>query len=161
MAETIQDSVSRSAKRRPSNVNRAGEPFGGGIPLALLAIAVTLLGFWHTFFSSLAKSMLRIMLQGWSSTGWLVLVLVQASLIRFREFKWHRVVGWSSLLVFAVLIVTSLHMMALMLARARALAQPFDIAKLFGYSDVTALPLLIIATSAAIICVRIATSIRA
>ena len=29
---------------------RNGSPFGGGIPLALFAIAVTAIGFWRTFF---------------------------------------------------------------------------------------------------------------
>jgi hypothetical protein len=151
MAEMIRDLVNGPARRRPSTINRAGDPFGGGVPLALLAIAITLLGFWRTFFSQLGNVDFAHQLHGWLSTGWLVLVLVQASLIGFRKFKWHRVLGWSSVAVFTLLIITSCHMLTLMLAEVGPLAQPFEMAKIFGYSDVTALPLLVIAYVAAIV----------
>ena len=151
MAETIQQSVNRPAKSRPSNVNRAGDPFGGGVPLALVAIGVTLLGFWRTFFSQLENVDFAHQLHGWLSTGWLVLVMVQASLIGARKFKWHRMLGWTSVGVFTLLIITSCYMLTLMLAGVGRLAQPFHMAKIFGYSDVTALPLLIIAYVAAIV----------
>jgi hypothetical protein len=42
-------------------------------------------------------------------------------------------------------------MLTLMLAGKGALAQPFEMAKIFGYADVTALPLLIIAYVGAIV----------
>ena len=147
MSATIKPSVSRSVNR---SVNRAGDPFGGGIPLALVAIAVTVIGFWRTFFTQLGNTDAAHMLHGVSSTGWLVLVLAQAALIRSRQFKWHRVVGWSSLLLFAVLIVSSWQMMALLLS-GKGGPLPFEAAKLFVYSDVTALPLLIICYAGAII----------
>lgn len=140
MATTIAQALNRSIKR-PGN--RAGDPFGGGIPIALVAIAVTLLGFWRTFFSQLGHVDAAHMLHGAASTGWLVLVLTQATLIRFRQFQWHRVIGWSSLLLFAVLLVSSWHMMALLLS-GKGAPMSFPDAKLFVYSDVTALPLFII-----------------
>lgn len=143
MVATLRQPLRRSA-------NRAGDPFGGGIPLALVAIAVTLIGFWRTFFSQLGQVDVAHMLHGVASTGWLVLVLAQAALIRLREFKWHRIVGWSSLLLFAVLLVTSWHMMALLLS-GKGAPMPFQTAKLFVYSDVTALPLFIICYGGAII----------
>ena len=145
MAATIERSVNRNR-----SINRAGDPFGGGIPMALAAITVTLFGFWRTFFSQLGNVDAAHMLHGASSTGWLVLVLAQAALIRAREFKWHRVLGWSSLLLFAVLLVTSWHMMALLLS-GKGAPMPFELAKLFVYSDVTALPLFIICYAGAII----------
>jgi hypothetical protein len=151
MAATIEQSVNRSVNRplnRPRN--RAGDPFGGSIPLALVAIAVTLIGFWRTFFSKLGHVDAAHMLHGAASTGWLVLVLAQATLIRSRQFKWHRVVGWSSLLLFAVLLVTSWHVMALLLS-GKGAPMPFQFAKLFIYSDVTALPLFIICYAGAIV----------
>lgn len=151
MAETLQQSAGSPVRKRPSNVNRAGDPFGGGVPLALLAIAITLLGFWRTFFSRIGEVDFEHQLHGWLSTGWLVLVLVQASLIGFRQFKIHRVLGWISVAVFTLLIITSCHMLTLMLAGKGPLAQPFAMAKIFGYSDFTALPLLIIAYVAAIV----------
>jgi hypothetical protein len=85
-------------------------------------------------------------------TGWLVLVLVQAGLIRSRDIKLHRILGWSSLAIFAVMIITSCQMLVLMLSgKTPGLAMPFELAKLFAYSDVTALPLVIICYSGAII----------
>jgi len=143
MVATLQQPVSRPAKR-------AGDPFGGAIPLALLAIAVTLIGFWRTFFSKLDHVDVAHMAHGVASTGWLVLVLAQATLIRSRQFNWHRVVGWGSLLLFTALLVTSWHMMALLLS-GKGAPMPFQIAKLFIYSDVTALPLFIICYAGAII----------
>lgn len=128
---------------------RSTDPFGGGMPMALLALAVTGLGFWRTFFSRLGEVDVPHMLHGASSTGWLVFVLVQASLIRSRDFKWHRRLGWASVALFVTLIVTSWHMMVLMLSPGNPL--PFELAKLFAYSDVTALPLLVIAYVGAII----------
>lgn len=142
-AETPTGTPGKKAKRRST------EPFGGGIPLALLALAVTALGFWRTFFSVLADVDAVHMLHGASSTGWLVLVLVQAALIRSRLFKAHRVLGWSSVLLFAVLIVTSWQVLALMLSGKSGV--PFDFAKLFAYSDITAVPLMVICYAGAII----------
>lgn len=124
------------------------EPFGGAIPMALLALAVTALGFWRTFFSQLGNVDFAHMLHGATSTGWLVLVLVQATLIRTRDYKWHRILGWTSVPIFIVLIVTSWHMMALMMSPANRL--PFELGKFFLYSDLTALPLLAITYVAAI-----------
>ena len=144
MAATIERSVSRPAKR-------SNDVFGGGKPMAIAAIVVTLFGFWRTFFSRLGQVDAAHMLHGALATGWLVLVLVQASLIRSRQFKWHRVLGWASLPVFLLLIASSFYMITLMLSAKGGLAIPFETAKIFGYSDVTALPLLIIIYAGAII----------
>lgn len=148
MTEAIERAVNRPV---PRMVNRAKDPFGGGVPMALTAIAVTLLGFWRTFFSQLGNVDAAHLLHGMLSTGWLVLVLVQASLIGFRKFKWHRALGWTSVVVFVMLIVTSCHMLILMMSGTGPTPIPFEMAKIFGYSDVTALPLLIIAYAGAII----------
>jgi hypothetical protein len=135
------------AKRPPRK--GAMEPFGGARTMALVAITVTLIGFWRTFFSILGQVDLPHMLHGATSTGWLVLVLVQASLIRSRQFKWHRLVGWSSTVLFALLLASSWYMLALMLSGKSGV--PYDFAKLFALSDVTAVPLMIVAYGAAIV----------
>ena len=79
---TVAEQPSKPATKRP--VKRLSDPFGGGIPMALLALTVTALGFWRTFFSQLGNVDVPHMLHGASSTGWLVLVLVQSTLIRSR-----------------------------------------------------------------------------
>lgn len=124
------------------------EPFGGAVPMALLALTVTALGFWRTFFSQLGNVDFAHMLHGATSTGWLILVLVQATLIRTRDHRWHRILGWVSVPIFLTLIASSWHMMALMMSPTSRL--PFGLGKLFLYSDVTALPLLAISYAAAI-----------
>lgn len=146
MATTAEQQTDPPARRQKK---RASEPFGGATAMALLAIAVTLIGFWRTFFSILGGVDAAHMLHGATSTGWLVLVLTQAALIRSRKFKWHRLLGWSSVLLFAALLGSSWHMLALMLSGTSGL--PFDFAKLFALSDVTAVPLMIIAYGAAIV----------
>ena len=116
--------------------------------MAVLAIAVTLIGFWRSFFSNLGEVSLANMVHGASSTGWLVLVLIQATLIRSRHFKLHRILGWSSILLFAVILVSSWDVLSHMLSGQSGL--PFEFAKLFALSDVMAVPLMIVAYAAAI-----------
>ncbi len=139
--------ASTAAEQRPKR--RSTDPFGGGIPMALLALAVTVIGFWRTFFSVLPQTDALHMWHGASSTGWLVLVLVQASLIQSRLYKWHRMLGWASILLFISLMLSSWKVLALMLA-GKGAPMPFEFAKLFALSDVTALPLFFIAYVAAI-----------
>ena len=97
-----------------AQTRRSSEPFGGARALALLAIAVTLIGFWRTFFTQLGNTDTLHMLHGASSVGWLVLVLVQASLIRARKFNAHRLLGCCSLLLFTLLLVSAWNVLVLM-----------------------------------------------
>lgn len=128
------------AAKRP--VKRATDPFGGGIPMVLVALAMTGIGFWRTFFSKLGHVDAVHLLHGTIMTGWLVMVMVQATLIRNRKFKLHRTIGWASTALFVVMIVTSWQMIALMLSGKTGI--PFQFAKPFAYSDLVTLPLLII-----------------
>lgn len=147
MATTAQQPASGPGGRR---ARRNTEPFGGAATIAWLAIAVTLIGFWRTFFTVLPGTDFVHHLHGWSATGWLVLVLVQASLIRSRNFRLHRILGWSSLALFTLLLVSAWRMLAIMLSGNSHVPVPYDFAKLFALSDVTAVPLMIIAYGAAI-----------
>src|SRR5258706_2215802 len=101
---TIAEPPASVAEPGPGRTRRrAFEPFGGGVPMALLALAVTGIGFWRTFFSQLGNIDAAHMWHGATSTGWLVLVLVQASLIGSRQYQWHRAIGWASALLFVAL----------------------------------------------------------
>lgn len=126
------------------------EPFGGAAAMAWLAIAVTLIGFWQTFFAILPSVGFAHQLHGWTATGWLVLVLVQASLINSRNYRLHRLLGWSSIVLFTLLLASAWRMLAIMLAGRSAVPVPYDFAKLFALSDVTAVPLMIVAYVGAI-----------
>jgi hypothetical protein len=81
-------------------------------------------------------------------TGWIALVLTQAMLIRSRQFRWHRILGWSSLALFVAMVVTSCQMIALMLSGKTHL--PFEAAKFFGYSDILDMPLMLVLFGSAI-----------
>jgi hypothetical protein len=126
----------------------ATTPFAGGIPIALIGLVATALGFFPTFFSRLGQVDLAHLLHGWIMTGWLALVLVQAVLIRQRQYKWHRILGWSSVAMFIAMFVTSCQMIVLMLSGRTGL--PFEMAKFFAYSDLVDLPLLLILYGGAI-----------
>ena len=119
--------------------------------MALLALAVTLIGFWRSFFTVLPQTDAIHMWHGASSTGWLVLVLVQASLIRSRRYRWHRLLGWASLLAFASLMVSAWAVLAMMLAGKGAPTALRICQAVRPLSDVTALPLFAAAYVAAIV----------
>ena len=127
---------------------KSTEPFGGAITMVLVGLAMTGIGFWRTFFSKLGQVDAVHMVHGVIMTGWLLLVIVQASLIRGRQFRVHRLIGWSSTVLFAAMVVTSWQIVALMLSGKTGI--PFQFAKPFAYSDLTTLPLMIILYSAAI-----------
>jgi len=142
---TMADTKVTRTKRRNT------EPFGGAATMAWIAIAVTLIGFWRTFFAILPSVDLAHQLHGWTATGWLVLVLTQAWLIRSRRHRLHRILGWSSLVLFTLLLASAWRMLAIMLSGHSHVPVPYDFAKLFALSDVTAVPLMIIAYGAAIV----------
>lgn len=116
-------------------------PFGGAIPIAAIGIVATVVGFTPTFFLRLSEVDAIHMVHGWTMTGWIVLVLVQSLLIRTRHYRYHRILGWSSLALFVAMVVTSCQVFILMLSGKSGL--PFEAAKFFGYSDIVDLPLLI------------------
>ena len=123
--------------------------FGGVLAISLVSIAVTLIGFWRTFFARLLETDFAHHLHGWTATGWLVLVLVQASLIRSRKHQLHRSLGWASIAFFIALLASGWHMMALMLSGKTHV--PFEWGKLFVFSDIIMVPLMVIAYVTAIV----------
>jgi hypothetical protein len=134
---------------RPKKKRNAGaSPFGGAIPIALIGLFATALGFFPTFFSRLSQVDAAHLVHGWIMTGWLVLVLTQALLIRQRQYKWHRILGWSSVAMFVAMFVTSWLMVVLMLSGKSGL--PFNLAKFFAYTDLIDMPLLLILYGGAI-----------
>jgi len=126
---------------RPHRQRKPVGPFAGSIPIAVIGLVATIIGFMPTFFLRLAQIDAIHLVHGWTMTGWIVLVLAQSLLIRGRRFKAHRMLGWSSLALFVAMVVTSCQVIALMLSGKSGL--PFEAAKFFGYSDIVNLPLLL------------------
>lgn len=141
MAET--PAPDRKGKKR----KHAG-PFAGAVPIAAIGLVGTAIGFFPTFFARLGEVDFIHQLHGWTMTGWLVVVLTQALLIRSRRFKWHRLLGWSSVALFALMFATSWQMVVLMLSGKTHL--PFDMAKFFAWTDLVNMPLLLILYGGAI-----------
>jgi len=133
---------------RSSRKKKAQTPFVGGIPIAVIGLFATIVGFSPTFFSRLSEVRTVHLVHGWTMTAWIVLVLTQALLIRNRKHKWHRTLGWASLALFVAMVATSAQVIALMLSGKSGL--PFEGAKFFGYSDLVDMPLMIFFFCAAI-----------
>lgn len=133
---------------RSSRKKKAQTPFVGGIPIAVIGLFATIVGFFPTFFSRLSEVRTVHLVHGWTMTAWIVLVLTQALLIRNRKHKWHRTLGWTSLALFVAMVATSAQVIALMLSGKSGL--PFEGAKFFGYSDLVDMPLMIFFFCAAI-----------
>lgn len=134
-----------SPRRRP----HAASPFAASIPMAAIGLAATLIGFMPTFFIRLGQVDTAHLIHGWTMIFWLLLVLGQALLINARNYRLHRILGWSSLALFALMVGSSCQMIALMLSGKTHL--PFAMAKFFAYSDIVDLPLLLILFGGAII----------
>jgi hypothetical protein len=133
---------------RPRRKRKIASPFGGAIPIATIGIVATVVGFLPTFFLRLGQVDAIHLVHGWTMTGWVTLVLTQALLIRARQYKYHRILGWSSLALFVAMLVTSSQVFILMLSGKSGL--PFEAAKFFGYSDIADWPLLVFSFGAAI-----------
>jgi hypothetical protein len=141
-------SPASTAQSRPAAKRKAPSPFAGGIPMAAIGLVATAIGFLPTFFMRLNQVDVPHLIHGWTMIAWLLLVVVQASLIGKRQYRAHRVLGWCSLGLFVAMVGSSLQMMALMLSGKTHL--PFAFAKFFGYSDIVDLPLLFLLYGGAI-----------
>jgi hypothetical protein len=72
----------------------------------LAALAITVAGFWPSFFGILGQVTRSDLLHGWSATGWLTLTVVQALLIGVRRPRLHRILGYASLALALLVVVT-------------------------------------------------------
>jgi hypothetical protein len=141
-ATTAADAGRKARKRVPAT------SFKGGIPIASIGLFATIIGFSPTFFSRLGEVDVVHLMHGWIMTGWILVVLAQALLIRSMRYEWHHRLGWSALGLFLAMVFTSCQVLALMLSGKSRL--PFEAAKFFGYSDIVDMPLLVFFFCAAI-----------
>ena len=78
----------------------------------VLAIAVvTLSGFVPTYFLRLEAAMPRHHLHVAAASSWILLLLLQPLLASKRQLQWHRLLGWSSVIVFPLLAGTSIYIL--------------------------------------------------
>lgn len=128
----------------------AGRPFYGNawLWLALVLVAV-LIGFWPSFFARPAQNALPHLVHGTVCTGWLLLLIVQATLVRARKLAWHRALGKTGYVMLPMVIVTGAWVLHLMLAGQTRLPPPLPL--VLGYIDFGTLVFLAVAFTLAIV----------
>ena len=65
--------------------------------------AVTFVSFWPSFFSAIVNIETHIIIHGVSAIAWMLLTIIQASLIKSGWRKYHRTVGYFSLTLAATI----------------------------------------------------------
>jgi uncharacterized membrane protein len=83
-------------------------------PLFATALALAVVGFWPGFFAKLAETPLPHHVHGWSATAWMTLPLLQLALIRSGRRGLHRLVGYTSLALAAIVAVSGVYVVRMM-----------------------------------------------
>jgi hypothetical protein len=117
-----------------------------------LLFAVTFFSFWPSFFSALTNSATPYIIHGFTATGWMVLAIAQAAVIRSRWRTHHRIVGYASLVLAAVTVVSGVQMIKIMVGRDPAEVADRHVA--FLYVDATGLILFVALLWRAILAAR-------
>lgn len=117
--------------------------------------AITFAIFWPTFFSALVRIDPPIIVHGISATLWSVLTVVQAILIKTGRRRPHRLLGYSSLALGCVLVLSGIQMVRQMVFRegVDGLGERFLTLKI-AYIDMTALALFGLFLTTAIMAAR-------
>ncbi len=80
-------------------------PFKWSVPYVLFFIGVTLLGFWQSYFSALARVPLAFHVHALTALLWLALLLLQSWSIHHGRKDLHKAVGKASFVIFPLLIL--------------------------------------------------------
>jgi uncharacterized membrane protein len=83
-------------------------------PIFAIALALTIGGFWPSFFSKLSDAPLPHHVHGWSATAWIILPLLQYGLIRRGQRRLHRLVGYASLVLAGIVAVSGVYVVRMM-----------------------------------------------
>ena len=104
--------------------------------------AITFVSFWPSFFSAIVNIETHIIIHGISAIAWMLLTVIQAALIKSGWRKHHRTVGYFSLSLAAILVLSGLQVIQTMLFGENGTADGIDLlAVKFFYIDFTALVL--------------------
>lgn len=83
-------------------------------PIFAAALALAVVGFWPSFFAKLPDTPLPHHVHGWSATAWMILPLLQYGLIRSGRRSLHRLVGYASLGLAAIVAASGVHVVRMM-----------------------------------------------
>lgn len=82
----------------------------------LLAFAVTVAGFWPSYFSRLGETGAAHHFHGITASLWMLILIIQPLLYRLNKMKLHRMVGRSTFLVVPLVVIGGVMMMHIMLS---------------------------------------------
>jgi hypothetical protein len=103
---------------------------------------ITFLSFWPSFFSAIVNVETHIVIHGISAIAWMLLTIVQASLIKSRWRRYHRKVGYFSLTLATTLVLSGLYVLQTMVLKEGGMVDGVpSLAIKFFYIDITALAL--------------------
>ena len=103
---------------------------------------VTFVSFWPSFFSAIVNIETHIVIHGISAIAWMLLTVVQALLIKSGLRKHHRLIGYISISLAAVVVLSGLWVIQTMLYGETGTADGIPLlAVKFFYIDFTALVL--------------------
>ncbi len=117
--------------------------------LFVAALAVTLFGFWPSFFSDPAQLDVWRLGHGVFATLWILLLILQAWLIGHKRRTWHRGLGRTSILLLPPLLITAGHAVYTMLS-AGPEGLPRDLRLTLAYVDMTSLVMFVVCWGLAI-----------
>lgn len=80
-------------------------PFKWGIPYMVFFVAITLIGFWTTYFSNIAGVPIEFHVHAVTALVWLALLLLQTWSIQNGKNQLHKTTGKASFLLFPLLIL--------------------------------------------------------
>jgi hypothetical protein len=104
--------------------------------------AITFLSFWPSFFSAIVNIETHIVIHGISAIAWMLLTIIQASLIKSRWRRYHRRVGYTSLALAAILVLSGLQVLQTMILREGGAVDGIPLLAIkFFYIDLTGLVL--------------------
>lgn len=94
-----------------------GSQFAQPWPYFALACILVAAGFYPTFYAVLTTLDTARLLHGSAATAWMLLPLLQYWLVRSRRYEAHRLVGYASLALAALVVVTGLRVVQTMVLR--------------------------------------------
>ena len=101
---------------------------------------ITFLSFWPSFFSAIVNIETHIIIHGISAIAWMLLTIIQASLIKSRWRRYHRKVGYTSLALAATLVLSGLYVLQTMVLKEGGMVDGVpSLAIKFFYIDITTL----------------------
>lgn len=98
-----------------------------------IGIVIVFWGFSESYFTKLGQTTLAYHFHGISATLWMILLIIQPFLYKKGYMKIHRYIGWSSLILVPILVLSGFQMMRLMIQNQAN--YPPDIVYSFAFID--------------------------